>query len=58
MSILKSASKFVFVLLAVTACLAFFFGKLESTDFMVLASMAFAFYFSHKGNVEEPYGGK
>lgn len=50
MTILNSASKIVFILLAVTACVAFFVGKLESKDFMVLAGMAFTFYFSYKGS--------
>jgi hypothetical protein len=56
--ILKSASKLVFLLIAFTACVAFFFGKLESQDFMVLASMAFGFYFSFKGDTNAPYAGK
>lgn len=58
MEILKSASKLVFLLLALTACVGFFLGKLESTDFMVLASMAFGFYFSFKGDNSQPYAGK
>lgn len=47
-SIFSSASKIVFLLLALTACVAFMMGKLESKDFMVLASMAFGFYFAVK----------
>ena len=58
MKILESASKLVFLLIAVTACAGFFFGKLESQDFMVLAGMAFGFYFSFKGEKNEPYAGK
>ena len=50
MNILQSASKIVFVLLAVTACVGFFLGKLESKDFMVLAMSAFTFYFANKGS--------
>ena len=59
-NILSSASKIVFILLAVTACLGFFLGKLESKDFMVLAGMAFTFYFSNKGEIigKLPYAGK
>jgi len=59
-NILKSASKIVFILLAITACVGLFVGKIESQDFMVLASMAFAFYFAHKGDVGKglPYLGK
>lgn len=58
MEILKSASKLVFVLLAVTACIAFMLGRLGASDFMMLASMAFAFYFANKGEASEPYAGK
>ena len=60
-NIIKSASKIVFILLAITACIGFFFGKLESQDFMVLAISAFTFYFSNKGEIKEknlPYAGK
>ena len=56
--ILSSASKLVFVLLAVSACVGFFVGKLEAKDFMVLAGMAFTFYFSNKGETNAPYAGK
>ena len=58
MKILNSASKLVFLLIALTACVGFYLGKLESQDFMVLASMAFGFYFSFKGDNSEPYAGK
>ena len=56
-NILSSASKIVFILLAISACAGFFIGILESKDFMVLAGMAFTFYFSHKGE-QAPYAGK
>ena len=56
--ILKSASKLVFLLIALTACIGFFLGKLESQDFMVLAGMAFGFYFSFKGDTTKEYAGK
>lgn len=56
--ILSSASKIVFILLAVSACAGFFIGKLEAKDFMLLAGMAFAFYFSNKGEASQPYAGK
>lgn len=48
--IIKSASKIVFLLLAITACGGFLFGKLEPKDFMVLAISSFSFYFAYKGN--------
>lgn len=47
-AIFTSASKIVFILLSVSACVGFFIGILESKDFMVLASMAFGFYFAAK----------
>lgn len=60
MEIFKSASKVVFLLLTITACGGFIVGILEAKDFMMLASMAFGFYFAHKGdaNSNQPYGGK
>ena len=58
MKILQSASKIVFILLALTSCAGFFLGKLESKDFMVLAGMAFTFYFSAKGDQTVPFAGK
>lgn len=56
--IFKSASKIVFLMLALTACVGFFFGKLEAKDFMVLSGMAFGFYFANKGESGQPYAGK
>ena len=58
MRILASASKLVFLALTVTACIGFAYGKLESKDFMVLAGMAYAFYFSAKGDTNLPMAGK
>lgn len=58
MKILQSASKIVFLIIALTACIGFGFGILESKDFMVLAGMAFGFYFSFKGDGTQPYAGK
>ena len=57
-NILKSASKIVFIMLALSACIGFFIGKLEAKDFMVLAGMAFAFYFSNKGETTNEFAGK
>ena len=48
MKILSSASKIVFILLAVSSCAGFFLKLLEAKDFMVLAGMAFSFYFASK----------
>ena len=58
MEILKSASKIVFLLLALTSCVGFWFGKLDPKDFMVLAMAAFTFYFANKGEASVPYAGK
>jgi len=46
MMILQSASKIVFLLMAITASAGFFLGLLETKEFMILASMAFGYYFS------------
>ena len=56
--ILSSASKLVFLILTISACAGFFIGILDPKDFMVLASMAFAFYFSNKGETSGLYAGK
>lgn len=45
-AIFESAAKIVFIMVALTACIAFILGILEAKDFMLLASMAFAFYFA------------
>lgn len=47
-ALLTSASKIVFIMMALTVCIAFVIGRLEAKDFMVLASMAFSFYFAVK----------
>lgn len=58
MEILKSASKLVFLLIAITSCLGFLFGILPTDQFMILATGAFAFYFSNKGDQAQKYLGK
>lgn len=57
-SIISSASKIVFILMALAACAAFFLGKLDQNNFMILAGAAFTFYFSNKGEGAQPYAGK
>jgi hypothetical protein len=44
--ILSSAAPLGFLLLCITACMGFIFGILLSTDFMMLAGMAFTCYFT------------
>ena len=56
--LLSSASKLVFLLIAATACYAFIVGILSQDSFMILATGAFAFYFSNKGDMSEPFAGK
>lgn len=56
--IFKSASKIVFLAIAVTACLALFTGHISEQNFMLLAGGAFTFYFTNKNETvvrkEEP----
>lgn len=58
MQILNSASKIVFIMLALTACAGFFMKLLDPKDFMVLSGMAFSFYFANKGDSNLPFAGK
>lgn len=44
--IFNSASKIVFVLIAIAVVGLTIIGKVDAKDFMVLASMVFAFYFT------------
>lgn len=62
--ILSSASKIVFLLMAVTVCVSFIIHGLSEANFMLLAGAVFTFYFSNKGEVKPtndlqvPYAGK
>lgn len=56
--IYTSASKVVFILMAVAVIVGMFYGKVDAKDFMILASMAFSFYFANKGDSNEPFAGK
>lgn len=58
MNVLKSASKIVFVLMALATIGGMFIGKIDPKDFLTLASMAFAFYFANKGENSQPFAGK
>jgi hypothetical protein len=58
MNIFESASKIVFILLALTACVGFILRILAVDQFMILAMAAFTFYFSNKGSSQDNYLGK
>lgn len=45
-------------MMAVAVIVLTWVGKVDPKDFMVLASMAFAFYFANKGEPSAPYAGK
>lgn len=57
-NIISSASKIVFIMMAVTVCAALFTGHITGEQFLVLAGMAFAFYFSNKGEPSAAFLGK
>lgn len=57
-NISNSASKIVFILMAVALVVLTFVGKVESKDFMTASMMAFTFYFTNKGNADNNYLGK
>lgn len=60
MNILNSASKIVFIMMAIGVHVMAFTGKISGEQYMVLAGMAFTFYFANKGetNTEVPFAGK
>lgn len=58
MTILKSASKIVFILMALAAAFFTYLGIVDAKDFMGLALMAFSFYFANKGEANVEYAGK
>ena len=58
MQIFKSASKIVFVAIALAVIAALFTGHITGDQFMILASMTFTFYFANKGEANKPYAGK
>lgn len=55
--IYTSASKIVFILMAMAVIVLTFIGIVDPKDFMMLAGMAFSFYFANKGE-QPPYAGK
>ena len=56
--IYQSASKVVFILMALATIAGMLIGKIDAKDFLTLASMAFAFYFANKGEANQPFAGK
>ena len=58
MEILTSASKLVFILMAVALIALTFVGKVDPKDFMAACLMAFTFYFANKGETSNNYAGK
>jgi hypothetical protein len=56
LNMLNSAEKVVLLLMAITTCICLFFRVIDSKDFMVLATMVFAFYYAkpidENGNVK------
>lgn len=56
--IYSSASKIVFILMALATVVGMFYGIVDAKDFMILASMAFSFYFANKGEGNQPFVGK
>lgn len=63
-NLLTSASKIVFLMMAIGIHAALFTGHITGEQYLVLASMAFTFYFSNKGDTpaagsaSAPYAGK
>ncbi len=58
MTILESASKIVFIMMAIAVIVLTAIGKVDPKDFILLAGMAFSFYFANKGEASQPYAGK
>lgn len=47
-NILSSATKIVFIMIALTLCIGFFIGKVDGKDFLIIVGMVFAFYYGTK----------
>lgn len=57
-AVLSSASKIVFIMIALAVVFALFLNKISAEQFMILASMTFTFYFANKGESGKPFAGK
>lgn len=58
MELLKSASKIVFILMAVGLVILTMFGVVDPNLFENVCLMVFTYYFAYKGNEENKYLGK
>jgi hypothetical protein len=54
LKMLQSASRFVLLLMTLTICAAFLLGQLDDKDFLILAGMVFAFYFTKTDKNTDP----
>lgn len=45
---ITSPARFSFVLIMVTACVAFMIGKMQEGNFMIIVSAGLAFFFAYK----------
>ena len=50
MTILNSATRIVFILMAIAVIILTFLGIIDSKDFMILANGVFAYYYTRKQN--------
>jgi len=48
--IISSASKIVFLLMAIATIAGLFVGKISGEQFLILTSMAFTYYFTRKSD--------
>ncbi len=56
--LLESAAKLVFILMAAASVAALFLGRISGEQWLLLASSAFTFFYTYKGNPEQPFAGK
>jgi hypothetical protein len=47
-----SASRVVLLTMTITVCAAFLVGRLDAQEFLILASMVFAFYFTKTNTIK------
>lgn len=57
-SLIPSTTNTVFVMVAISACVGFFLGKLDTAQFMLLAGMVFGYFFGKPLDTTQAYGGK